>query len=94
MRLSLSYTLLQACEPRRAWPAAPSAEIGRRVAKETEDRSDQAASHQAARRRALVRAALRAAAERFDAGRRDAARLACIESDLREALRLGSCFRT
>src|SRR5262245_28616767 len=42
----------------------------------------------------FVMAALRAAAERSDAGRRDAARLACLESDLREAVSLGSGLRT
>src|SRR5215472_14567411 len=42
----------------------------------------------------FVMAALRAAAERSDAGRRDAARLACLESDLREAVRLGSRLST
>src|SRR5262249_5230688 len=99
-----------ACIPRHAWTCGPVRRGRSMRGKRAEDRSGVNASHHATWRRALVRAALRAAAERpaapfvlaalraaaerSDAGRRDAARLACLESDLREAVRLGSRLRT
>jgi hypothetical protein len=91
-------------------PCRPSRSVERQRRPKTDRAKPRPIRHQAARRRVLVRAALRAAverpvapfvlaalraaAERSDGARRDAACLACLESDLCEALRLGSRFRT